>query len=72
MSKDKVRILVVDDEPGYVWTIRVNLEASGYAVLVARDGQTAVELAASEEPDVIILDIKMPGMDGYEVCQRIR
>jgi DNA-binding response OmpR family regulator len=41
-------------------------------VLVARDGQTAVELAAREEPDLIVLDIKMPGMDGCDVCQRIR
>ncbi len=72
MNKGKAHILVVDDEPGHVWTMQVSLEARGYAVLVARDGQTAVELAASEEPDLIVLDIKMPGMDGYEVCQRIR
>jgi DNA-binding response OmpR family regulator len=70
--KGRVRILVVDDELGYVWTMRVNLEARGYEVLVARDGQAAVELAVREEPDLIILDIKMPGLDGYEVCQRIR
>ena len=72
MMKDKIRILVVDDEPKYVWTTQVVLEAKGYEVLAARDGQTAVKLAASEEPDLIILDIKMPGMDGYEVCWRIR
>ena len=71
-KKDKVRILVVDDEPRYVWTMQVNLEARGYKVLVARDGQAAVELAARGEPDLIILDIKMPGMDGYEACWRIR
>ena len=70
--KEKVRILVVDDEPKYVWTTQVVLEAKGYEVLVARDGHTAVELAASERPDLIILDIKMPDMDGYEVCWRIR
>jgi DNA-binding response OmpR family regulator len=72
MRKEKVRILVVDDEPKYVWSMQVNLEARGYKVLVARDGQTAVELAAREEPDLIVLDIKMPGLDGYEVCWRIR
>ena len=72
MTKGKVRILVVDDEPRYVRAIRVNLEASGYEVLVARDGQTAIELAINEEPDLIILDIRMPGLDGYEVCRRIR
>ena len=72
MNKGKTHILVVDDEPGYVWTMQVTLEARGYEVLVARDGQTAVELATGEEPDLIVLDIKMPGMDGYEVCRRIR
>ena len=70
--RGKVRILVADDEPRYVWTMQVNLEARGYEVLVARDGQAAVELATREEPDLIVLDIKMPGLDGYEVCWRIR
>ena len=72
MHKSQVRILVVDDEPRYVWIIQTNLEARGYAVLPATDGQRALELAASEEPDLIVLDIKMPGLDGYEVCRRIR
>ena len=72
MNKGKVRILVVDDEPRYVWTIQVNLEARGYEVLVAGDGQRAVELVVTEEPDLIVLDIRMPGLDGYEVCRRIR
>jgi len=72
MHKSQVRILVVDDEPRYVWIIQINLEARGYAVLPATDGQQALELAASEEPDLIVLDIKMPGLDGYEVCRRIR
>lgn len=69
---NKVRILVVDDEPRYVQAIQINLEASGYEVLAARDGQTAIEVAASEEPDLILLDIRMLGLDGYEVCRRIR
>jgi DNA-binding response OmpR family regulator len=68
----KARILVVDDEPRYVRAIQFNLEASGYEVFPARDGQTAIELTASEEPDLILLDIRMLGLDGYEVCQRIR
>lgn len=72
MNRDKVRILVVDDEPRYVRAIQVNLEASGYEVLSARDGQTAIELAASAEPSLILLDVRMPGLDGYEVCRRIR
>ena len=69
---NKVRILVVDDERRYVRAIQVNLKASGYEVLTALNGQTAVDLVATEEPDLIVLDIRMPGMDGFEVCQRIR
>jgi DNA-binding response OmpR family regulator len=72
MKKGKFRILVVDDEPKYIYIMQLNLEARGYEVLVAGDGETAVELAASQEPDLIVLDIRMPGMDGYEACQRIR
>ncbi len=69
---NKVRILVVDDERRYVRAIQVNLKASGYEVLTASNGQTAVDLVATEELDLIVLDIRMPGMDGFEVCQRIR
>jgi len=72
MKGGKVRVLVVDDEPRYVWLIKTNLEARGYEVLSAPDGEPAIELAISEEPDLIILDIRMPGIDGYEVCRRIR
>jgi len=72
MSKGKARILVVDDEPRYIRAMQANLEASGYEVLAARDGPTALELAANEEPDLILLDIRMPGQDGYEVCRRMR
>ena len=72
MNKGKTCVLVADDEPRYVRAIQVNLEASGYKVLAAQDGQMAMELAVNEEPDLIILDIRMPGLDGYEVCQRIR
>lgn len=69
---DKIRILVVDDEPRYVWAIRQNLEARGYEVLAAHDGYTALELAAQADPTLILLDVRMPGLDGFEVCRRIR
>jgi DNA-binding response OmpR family regulator len=72
MNKEIVRILVVEDEPKYIWAITTNLKARGYLVLSAQDGQKAVELAVSEEPDLVLLDIKIPGLNGYEVCQRIR
>jgi DNA-binding response OmpR family regulator len=73
MNKGKVRrILAVDDEPRYIRAMQINLGARGYEVLSARDGQAAVALAASEEPDLIVLDVRMPGLDGYEVCRRIR
>jgi len=72
MNKSKIRILVVDDEPRYIRAVQVNLEASGYEVLTAQDGHAALERAADENPDLIMLDVKMPGLDGIEVCRRIR
>jgi len=72
MNTVKASVLVVDDEPRYVRAIQFNLEASGYEVIVAKDGRTAIELAASEEPDLVILDIRMPDLDGYEICREIR
>ncbi|HLH26718.1 MAG TPA: response regulator transcription factor [Chloroflexota bacterium] len=65
-------ILVVDDEPRYVRWISVNLRASGYRVLAAADGQTALDLAAGERPDLVLLDIGLPVLNGLEVCRRIR
>jgi DNA-binding response OmpR family regulator len=72
VRKGKIRILAVDDEPRYVWAIRAVLEGVGYETLTAHDGQTALELAAVEAPDLILLDIRLPDMDGHTVCQRIR
>ncbi|HNT73639.1 MAG TPA: response regulator transcription factor [Anaerolineae bacterium] len=72
MNKRKPRVLVVDDEPRYVWAIRMNLEARGYEVVVAQDGEAAIGHAVTADPDVIMLDVRMPGMNGYEVCKQIR
>src|SRR5512136_2536078 len=72
MNKGKIRILVAEDEPRYTWAIQTNLEARGYEVVTAQDGQKAVELAVSEQPDLVLLDVKMPVLNGYEVCWRIR
>jgi DNA-binding response OmpR family regulator len=72
MKKGKIRVLVVDDEPRYVWGTKVNLENRGYEVLTAHDGQTALGLIASEGPDLVVLDVKMPGLSGWEVCEQAR
>ena len=67
-----VRILVVDDEPPIVELVRGYLQREGYDVSVAGDGSAAVEVARAERPDVVILDLMLPGIDGIEVCRQIR
>jgi DNA-binding response OmpR family regulator len=66
------RILVVDDEPRYVRLMEANLISEGYDVLKAYDGQSAVEMVADTQPDLVLLDVKMPGLDGFGACERIR
>lgn len=68
----KTRILVVDDEPGIVKYVRANLEAGGYKVLAAMDGGEGLKTFERELPDLVLLDVKMPVMDGFKVCCRIR
>jgi len=66
------RILVVDDETAVLDAVRGALESAGYRVQVARDGESALRLARLEPPDLIILDILLPGISGLEVCRIIR
>ena len=66
------KILVVDDEEDILEILRYNLEKEGFQVKTACDGPTAIEKATEFEPNLIILDIMMPGMDGIEVCQKLR
>jgi len=66
------RILIVDDEPNIVLALELLMKKEGYEVHTVADGERAVQAAKELRPDVILLDIMMPKMDGYEVCQSIR
>jgi DNA-binding response OmpR family regulator len=65
------RILVADDEPDILMVVRVNLEASGHEVLLAADGRMALERIASSSPDLVLLDLMMPVLDGWGVLQAL-
>jgi DNA-binding response OmpR family regulator len=66
------KILIVDDEPTLLATVRYNLERDGYQVLTAADGESAIDSARNHRPDLILLDVMLPGMDGFEVCRVLR
>ncbi|MEW6142561.1 MAG: response regulator transcription factor [Chloroflexota bacterium] len=68
----KTKIFLVDDETKLLRLVRANLEPAGYEVLTATDAAAALKLLEMEAPDLVILDIMLPDMDGYEVCQRVR
>lgn len=72
VNKDKKTILIVDDEKPIVDILVYNLQKEGYNTIEANDGLTAVDLALQEKPDLILLDIMLPKMDGLTVCKRIR
>src|SRR6476661_10683823 len=66
------KILAVDDERHIVRLVQVNLERAGYEVVTASNGKEALEKVASEQPDLVVLDVMMPFMDGFEVLQNLR
>lgn len=66
------RILAVDDEPLYQHLLRVNLEKEGYEVVTAGNGEDALEMVSSRHPDLVIMDVMMPRLDGITTCERIR
>lgn len=68
----KTKILVVDDEPNILMSLEFLLRKKGYEVFIARDGEEALNLFNSQEPNMAILDIMMPKVDGYEVCNHIK
>ena len=66
------KILIIDDEQDIIELLQFNLQAEGYETLSALEGETAIELAQKKQPDLIILDIMLPGKDGYEVIRELR
>lgn len=68
----KKRILLVDDEAQLVELVKMRLEANGYQVLTAYDGKEALDVAKKEMPDLIILDLMLPKIDGYKVCRMLK
>jgi DNA-binding response OmpR family regulator len=72
MANKEIRILLVEDEPSLIFTLKDTLESEGYQVIVSEDGEEAVGLAQEHKPDIMILDIMLPGKNGYEICQEIR
>jgi DNA-binding response OmpR family regulator len=66
------RVLIADDEPNIVISLEFLMKREGYAVSVARDGVQALEAIQRDKPDLVLLDVMMPGKSGFEVCQAVR
>lgn len=66
------KVLIVDDEPNIVISLEFLMEREGYQVLVARDGSQALDTIRRERPHLVLLDVMMPGKNGFEVCQAVR
>ena len=69
---EKKRILVVDDEPDFAGIVQQNLEKEGFEVEVAYNGEEGLEKVQANPPDAIVLDVMMPGKDGYQVCSELK
>lgn len=65
---NKKRVLIIEDEKDLVDTLKFRLNANGYDTLVAYDGRSGFEMAKTEKPDIVILDLMLPKMDGYKIC----
>ena len=72
MKKEEIKILLVDDEPDIIEIIRFNLISEGYQIYTANDGLEAIKLAEKHMPNLIIMDVMMPNMDGIEACENLR
>jgi DNA-binding response OmpR family regulator len=67
-----IRILIAEDEPNIVLSLEFLLKEAGYDVAVARDGSQAIDLLRTFRPELIVLDVMLPSLDGFEVCRRVR
>jgi CheY-like chemotaxis protein len=72
MAAADKKVLIADDDPVILRLIQVNLELEGYDVVTANNGQEAVDKATAEHPDLVILDIMMPRLDGYQACEKLK
>ncbi len=72
MKQNQARILLVEQDPFSIWRVQNCLESRGYLVHVTSDGQRAIDLITSWQPDLIILGCRMPDLNAYEICRRIR
>ncbi|MDO8730755.1 MAG: response regulator [Candidatus Omnitrophota bacterium] len=72
MEERKTRLLLVDDEPDLVQMVSVRLKAAGYEISTAYDGQEALEKVKESHPDLMILDLMLPKLDGYKVCRLLK
>jgi DNA-binding response OmpR family regulator len=70
--REEIKVLIVDDEPSILLSLEFLMKKEGYKVFIARDGQEAFDILAEHKPQIILLDIMMPRVDGYEVCRHIR
>jgi two-component system alkaline phosphatase synthesis response regulator PhoP len=69
---EKKKVLLVDDDPDFVEAVKVIVESGGYDVRVAYDGKEGLEAVAEEKPDIIVLDVMMPVMNGHECCAKLK
>ncbi|MBV9354097.1 MAG: response regulator transcription factor [Chloroflexi bacterium] len=69
---ERPRVLVADDDPLVQRLVRTHLDRAGFRALLAADGEEAVDVTATEQPDLVVLDLMLPKLDGFEVCRRIR
>ncbi len=72
LSQPKRRVLVIEDDPSITLGLRINLEGEGYEVLAAEDGERGLSLTREEQPDLVILDVMLPKMNGLQVLRSVR